>query len=106
MYPQPYVYSGAGKSTTINMMSTLLTPTSGISEIYGADVQKESRLVRENLLCRSVIHGIQKQQAADRLAQFCDIFSIGELLRKKYRTLSGGQKRRCEIAAALQNTAP
>ena len=115
--------NGAGKSTTINMMSTLLTPTSGCIEICGADVQKDSRLVREkigivyqnnvldelltvreNLLCRGVIHGMQKRQAANRLAQLCDIFSIGELLRKKYRTLSGGQKRRCEIAAALMHT--
>ncbi|MCR4644826.1 MAG: ATP-binding cassette domain-containing protein [Oscillospiraceae bacterium] len=41
--------NGAGKSTTINMMSTLLTPTSGSIEICGADVQQESRLVREKI---------------------------------------------------------
>ena len=41
--------NGAGKSTTINMMSTLLTPTSGSIEICGADVQQDSRLVREKI---------------------------------------------------------
>ena len=115
--------NGAGKSTTINMMSTLLHPTSGSISICGYDVQKESKIVREkigivyqnnmlddlltvreNLICRGIIHGLKKRQAEEKLAELCGIFSLKDLLRKKYRTLSGGQKRRCEIAAALMHT--
>ena len=115
--------NGAGKSTTINMMSTLLSPTSGSIAICGHDTQKDSRTVREkigivyqnnvlddlltvkeNLICRGIIHGMHKRKASERLTELCSIFSLGDLLNKKYRTLSGGQKRRCEIAAALMHT--
>ncbi len=115
--------NGAGKSTTINMMSTLLTPTFGSIQICGHDTQKDSRIVREkigivyqnnvldelltvreNLICHGVIHGASRKQAAERLHTLSSLFSLEELLKKKYRTLSGGQKRRCEIAAALMHT--
>lgn len=115
--------NGAGKSTTINMMSTLLTPTSGSIHICGYNTQKDSRIVREkigivyqnnvldelltvreNLICHGVIHGANRKQAAERLHTLSGLFSLDELLKKKYRTLSGGQKRRCEIAAALMHT--
>ncbi|MBQ9384323.1 MAG: ABC transporter ATP-binding protein [Ruminiclostridium sp.] len=115
--------NGAGKSTTINMMSTLLEPTSGKIEICGHDTAADSKAVREkigivyqnnvlddlltvkeNLLCRGTIHGADKQKAAKRAAELCEIFDLGGIYKKKYRTLSGGQKRRCEIAAALMHT--
>ena len=115
--------NGAGKSTTINMMSTLLEPTEGTIEICGHDVKKdavsvrrkvgivfqnnvldEQLTVKENLLCRGILHGADKEQAKKRLDELCGIFTIGDLLKKRYRTLSGGQKRRCEIAAALMHT--
>ncbi len=117
--------NGAGKSTSINMMSTLLEQDSGTIEICGADTKKDSKTVREkigivyqnnildelltvkeNLLCRGMLHckGSAKKQALDRLSELEEIFSLKEILGKKYRTLSGGQKRRCEIAAALMHT--
>lgn len=115
--------NGAGKSTTINMMYTMLTPTSGFIQICGHDVRKDSRevrrdigivyqnnvlddllSVRENLICRGVLHGLSRRKADARLRELCSLFSIEQLLSKKYRTLSGGQKRRCEIAAALMHT--
>lgn len=115
--------NGAGKSTTINMMSTLLEPNSGNIEICGFDIKKDSRKVREktgivyqnnvlddlltvkeNLLCRGMLRCSDKKQAMARLAELEEIFSLADILKKKYRTLSGGQKRRCEIAAALMHT--
>lgn len=115
--------NGAGKSTTINMMSTLLSPTSGKIAVCGHDTSKDSKTVREkigivyqnnvlddlltvqeNLITRGVIHGMNKSEASEKLTELSSVFSIGELLKKKYRTLSGGQKRRCEIAAALMHT--
>lgn len=115
--------NGAGKSTTINMMSTLLEPNSGSIEICGFDIKKDSRKVREktgivyqnnvlddlltvkeNLMCRGMLRCPGKKQAMARLAELEEIFSLTDILKKKYRTLSGGQKRRCEIAAALMHT--
>ena len=115
--------NGAGKSTTINMMSTLLEPTAGSIEICGHDVKKDAAAVRrkmgivyqnnvldelltvkENLLCRGILHGADKKRAQEKLEALCRIFSLKDILKKKYRTLSGGQKRRCEIAAALMHT--
>ncbi|MDE7229570.1 MAG: ABC transporter ATP-binding protein [Oscillospiraceae bacterium] len=115
--------NGAGKSTTINMMSTLLEPNSGNIEICGCDIKKDSRKVREktgivyqnnvlddlltvkeNLLCRGMLRCTDKKQAIARLTELEEIFSLTDILKKKYHTLSGGQKRRCEIAAALMHT--
>ncbi len=115
--------NGAGKSTTINMMSTLLEPTAGSIEICGLDIKKNAAEVRrrigivyqnnvldelltvkENLLCRGILHGAARAQAEKRLEELCGIFTIKDILKKRYRTLSGGQKRRCEIAAALMHT--
>lgn len=115
--------NGAGKSTTINIMSTLLEPNFGSIEICGFDIKKDSRKVREktgivyqnnildelltvkeNLLCRGMLRCSDKKQAIARLAELEEIFSLTDILKKRYRTLSGGQKRRCEIAAALMHT--
>lgn len=114
--------NGAGKSTTINMMSTLLAPTGGSIKICGYDssevneirkcigvVYQENVLddlltVRENLICRSVLHGISKAEANKKIKELSEVFGIAEILDKKYKFLSGGQKRRCEIAAALMHT--
>lgn len=115
--------NGAGKSTTINIMSTLLEPDSGSVEICGTDIKRESRKVREktgivyqnnvldelltvkeNLLCRGILRCSDRKQAIARLSELEEIFSLKDILKKRYRTLSGGQKRRCEIAAALMHT--
>lgn len=115
--------NGAGKSTTINMLSTLLKPDNGTAELCGfrlgeqnSEIRRKIGIVyqnncldeiltiRENLLCRGILHGADKSQVKKRLQELCDIFSLGDLLKKQYRTLSGGQKRRCEIAAALMHT--
>lgn len=115
--------NGAGKSTTINMLSTLLTPDEGAAEICGMKLGKADGKIRlkigivyqqnclddilsvkENLMCRGILHGAGNKEAAARLKQLTEILSLGDILGKKYKTLSGGQKRRCEIAAALMHT--
>lgn len=115
--------NGAGKSTTINMLSTLLTPDEGAAEICGMKLGKADGKIRrkigivyqqnclddilsvkENLMCRGILHGAASKEAAERLKQLTEILSLGDILGKKYKTLSGGQKRRCEIAAALMHT--
>ncbi len=115
--------NGAGKSTTINMLSTLIAPDGGTASICGCELGKQDEAirrrigivsqqnclddlltVRENLLCRGMLHGASRSGARERLSRLCRIFTLEELLHKRYRTLSGGQKRRCEIAAALMHT--
>jgi multidrug/hemolysin transport system ATP-binding protein len=60
--------------------------------------------VRENLICRGILHGASGSTAKKRLSELCEILSLGDILKKRYAVLSGGQKRRCEIAASLMHT--
>lgn len=115
--------NGAGKTTAINMLSTLLKPDSGSAQLSGYMVGQQDQEIRrkigivyqqnclddmlsvqENLLCRGILHGVTKKEAHMQLKMLCKILSLDEILKKKYRMLSGGQKRRCEIAAALMHT--
>jgi multidrug/hemolysin transport system ATP-binding protein len=115
--------NGAGKSTTINMLSTLMKPTSGSAEVCDCTLGKEDMKIRrkigivyqqncldaqlsvsENLMCRGILHGISNSAAKKRLSELCEILSLGDILKKRYAVLSGGQKRRCEIAASLMHT--
>ena len=115
--------NGAGKSTTINMLSTLLKPDSGNAELCGYELGKANMeicrkigivyqqnclddilTVRENLMCRGILHGASVKEAERRLGELCEILTLKEILKKRYSRLSGGQKRRCEIAAALMHT--
>ena len=115
--------NGAGKTTVINMLATLLTPDEGIGEICGETLGKGNReirrkigivyqqnclddilTVRENLICRGIIHGASKAEAKNQCQKLSEILKLGDILKKKFKTLSGGQKRRAEIAAALMHT--
>lgn len=115
--------NGAGKSTTINMLSTLLKPDDGEAKVCGCVLGKDDNSIRrkigivyqnncldniltvqENLICRGIIHGASKSETGKRLSELCEILSLGDILKKRYAKLSGGQKRRCEIAAALMHT--
>jgi multidrug/hemolysin transport system ATP-binding protein len=115
--------NGAGKSTTINMLSTLMKPTLGSATVCGCTLGREDMeirrkigivyqqncldaqlSVRENLMCRGILHGTSVSAAKNRLSELCEILSLGDILKKRYAYLSGGQKRRCEIAAALMHT--
>lgn len=115
--------NGAGKTTVINMLSTLLTPDEGGAEICGETLGKGNQDIRrrigivyqqnclddiltvqENLLCRGILHGASKGEAKKQCERLCEILKLDEIMKKKYQMLSGGQKRRCEIAAALMHT--
>lgn len=115
--------NGAGKTTVINMLATLLTPNEGNVQICGETLGKGNQkirkkigivyqqnclddilTVRENLICRGILHGASKTEAQAQCQKLSEILKLEEILKKKYRTLSGGQKRRAEIAAALMHT--
>ena len=115
--------NGAGKSTTINMLSTLIAPTGGSAEICGGLLGKDDSeirgrigivcqgnclddmlTVRENLILRGTLYGLTGLECSAQFDRVCDIFSLGDVADRRYRKLSGGQKRRCEIAAALMHS--
>ena len=115
--------NGAGKSTTINMLSTLIEPTGGSAAVCGGTLGKDDseirrrigivyqgnclddRLtVRENLMLRGAIYGTGSGECAAEFERVCDILSLNDVVDRRYQKLSGGQKRRCEIAAALMHS--
>lgn len=115
--------NGAGKTTVINMLSTLLSPEEGEAVICGNTLGKHNEEIRrkigivyqqnclddilsvqENLICRGMLHGAGKKEAKKQCGRLATILKLEDILTKRYGVLSGGQKRRCEIAAALIHT--
>ena len=114
--------NGAGKSTTINILCTVLEKTSGSVVIGGNDLDREpfkikeligivfqgsvldkQLTVRENLTSRAAYYGLSKAETKERIAQLSATFELNEILNRRYERLSGGQKRRVDIARALLN---
>ena len=112
--------NGAGKSTLIRMLTTLLPPTSGTATVAGFDVSKNADGVRraigvipqamtsdtelsveENLIIFSKLYGVpgaKRQQLIDELLAAVD---LSEWRDKQVMYLSGGMRRRVEIARGL-----
>ena len=112
--------NGAGKSTTINMLCTVLKPTAGDVQICGMQLGKndeeirkkigvvyqnncldERLTVKENLFIRGALYESNKKKLAENVARVCDVLRLDEVYNRRFGKLSGGWKRRCEIARAL-----
>ena len=112
--------NGAGKSTTIKMLSTLVRPTGGNAFICGLDISKDEEkikeiigvsfqetaiannlTVKENLKLICEIYGFDKQKSIDKIQEICKQFDLEEVINKKASKLSGGYKRRLSIAMSL-----
>lgn len=114
--------NGAGKSTTINMLCTMFAPTAGVAEICGLKVGKEDEEIRrrigvvyqnnclderltvkENLFVRGALYEKDNRKLKESIFKICEILELEDVYTRRFVKLSGGQKRRCEIARALVN---
>ncbi|WP_010249987.1 ABC transporter ATP-binding protein [Acetivibrio cellulolyticus] len=112
--------NGAGKSTTINIISTLLRKSSGQVIVNNHELDKDDHgirdsigivfqnnmldhflTVRENLISRGRMYGLSKEQLKKRIIELSSDLDAGEIIDKRYGSLSGGQKRKADICRAL-----
>ena len=112
--------NGAGKSTTINVILGLLKPDKGnvdygafggfeafkqnVGVVFQNNVFDDTLSVKENLLLYGELYLKNAKAVQTRFAEICELLSLGEYAEQRFKTLSGGQKRKSEIARALFNT--
>src|SRR5947209_12736733 len=112
--------NGAGKSTLIRMLTTLIPATAGTARIHGFDVTKQADDVRhvigvipqamtsdlelsveENLLIYAKLYGVPRSRRTRLITELLDAVELTQWRDKQVRHLSGGMRRRVEIARGL-----
>ena len=112
--------NGAGKSTTINIMCGQLAKDTGTVKIGGVDLDNDpdgikrslgvvfqnsvldkDLSVQDNLQSRAALYGIRGSAFRKRLAELAELLEFSNLLKRTVGKLSGGQRRRIDIARAL-----
>ncbi|AEE45373.1 ABC transporter ATP-binding protein [Cellulomonas fimi] len=112
--------NGAGKTTTMRMLTTLIRPTAGSAVVAGADVSTDPGTVRRNigyvgqgngaghvqraadeLTVQGRVYGLDARTARRRTDELLDALDLRPLARRKVSDLSGGQRRRLDVALGL-----
>jgi ABC-2 type transport system ATP-binding protein len=112
--------NGAGKSTTMRMLTTLLTPTAGTAEVVGHDVVTEPAAVRrrigyvgqgngagnnqrvlDELVTQGRAYGLPMEECRARADELLAALDLDGLADRAANTLSGGQRRRLDVAIGL-----
>jgi ABC-2 type transport system ATP-binding protein len=112
--------NGAGKTTTLRMLTTLLTPTAGTATVAGYDVTTHPSQVRrrigyvgqgngaghhqrvgDELVGQGVIYGLDRRAAKLRAGELLEALELKDLAQRKVSDLSGGQRRRLDVAMGL-----
>jgi ABC-2 type transport system ATP-binding protein len=114
--------NGAGKTTTQRMLATLLMPTAGDATVAGCDLRRDPVGVRrrlgyvsqsggtnpaakvdEELVTHGQLYGMTRGAAAIRARELREMLDLAELGDRVIKTLSGGQRRRLDIALGLMH---
>ncbi|OZG30154.1 ABC transporter [Williamsia sp. 1138] len=117
--------NGAGKSTTLRMITTLLRPTSGSAWLAGHNIAEDpdavrrkigyvgqgngggnNQRVREELVTQGLCYGIKKSESASRADELIAALDLTGMENRKVSTLSGGQRRRLDIALGIVHRPP
>jgi ABC-2 type transport system ATP-binding protein len=115
--------NGAGKTTTLRMLTTLLPPTSGRAWVAGASVTDEPALVRsrigyigqgdgaghgfrvrDELVMQGKFYGMNSSDATARATELMRTLDLTALAKRAVSTLSGGQRRRLDVALGLMHS--
>jgi ABC-2 type transport system ATP-binding protein len=117
--------NGAGKTTTLRMLTTLLKPTSGTATVVGCDLLADPQGVRERigyvsqvggtdpscpvaeeLLLQGELHGLSRAESRRRGEALLDGLDLRAIAQRPAGSLSGGQRRRLDIALGLVHRPP
>ncbi|WP_418608009.1 ABC transporter ATP-binding protein [Georgenia sp. SUBG003] len=112
--------NGAGKSTSLRMLTTLLEPTGGTATVCGYDVTRspaevrarigyigqkngagQYQRVRDELLSQGAFYGLGRAETRRRADELIEALGLGEVADRQTLKLSGGQRRRVDIALGL-----
>ncbi|GAA1928247.1 ATP-binding cassette domain-containing protein [Microbacterium aoyamense] len=117
--------NGAGKSTSLRMLTTLIPPTSGTARVVGYDILKRpadvrarigyvgqltsgsfAQRVRDELLSQGAFYGMPTNAAKKRADELIESLDLASFATRSVQQLSGGQKRRLDIALGLMHAPP
>lgn len=117
--------NGAGKSTSLRMLTTLIPPTSGTARVVGRDILTQSadvrarigyvgqltsgsfsQRVRDELLSQGAFYGMAKDAAKRRADELIESLDLASFATRSVQQLSGGQKRRLDVALGLMHAPP
>jgi ABC-2 type transport system ATP-binding protein len=114
--------NGAGKTTTLRMLTTLMEPTAGEATVNGFDLRRDPvnvrrsigyvaqsgsayplAIVSEEIVDHARLYGIDSKEAMSRSMVLFEKLDLAGLEKRPVKTLSGGQRRRLDIAMGLVN---
>ncbi|MEX0161092.1 MULTISPECIES: ATP-binding cassette domain-containing protein [unclassified Microbacterium] len=117
--------NGAGKSTSLRMLTTLIPPTSGTARVVGHDIRTDaagvrarigyvgqltsgsfSQRVRDELLSQGAFYGMSRRDSTRRADELIESLDLSSFATRTVQQLSGGQKRRLDIALGLMHAPP
>jgi ABC-2 type transport system ATP-binding protein len=117
--------NGAGKSTSLRMLTTLISPTSGTARVVGHDILRSpaavrarigyvgqltsgsfAQRVRDELLSQGAFYGMSRAAARTRADELIASLDLAPFATRSVQQLSGGQKRRLDIALGLMHAPP
>ena len=117
--------NGAGKSTSLRMLTTLIPPTAGTAHVVGYDILKRpadvrarigyvgqltsgsfAQRVRDELLSQGAFYGMPRSAAAKRADELIESLDLASFSTRTVQQLSGGQKRRLDVALGLMHAPP